>query len=88
MAGQTKSTSPSALAEDKRRAARLRCWKGTHGGLTYLLGKLVAGFLSFLLGPAMAGAIFGFFLGFMAGLENPDKALWGWKSGRDSQSRI
>jgi len=40
----------------------------TGGGLTYLIGKLVAGFLSFLLGPVLAGAVFGFFLGFMAGL--------------------
>ena len=42
--------------------------KTAGGGLTYLIGKLVAGFLSFLLGPALAGAVFGFFLGFMAGL--------------------
>lgn len=38
------------------------------GGLTYLLGKLVAGFLSFLLGPAIGGAVFGFFLGMLVGL--------------------
>ena len=37
------------------------------GGLAYL-GKLVAGFLSFLAGPAINGAIFGFFLGMLVGL--------------------
>ena len=41
--------------------------KTAGGGLTYLLGKLVAGTRSFLLRPALAGAVFGFFLGFMAG---------------------
>ncbi len=42
--------------------------KTAGGGLTYILGKLVAGFLSFFLEPALAGAVFGFFLGFLAGL--------------------
>jgi hypothetical protein len=42
--------------------------KTAGGGLTYLLGKLVAGFLSFLLGPAIGGAVFGFFLGMLVGL--------------------
>ena len=42
--------------------------KTAGGGLTYLIGKLVAGFLSFLLGPAMGGAVFGFFLGMLVGL--------------------
>ncbi len=41
--------------------------KTAEGGLTYLLGKLVAGILSFLLRPTLAGAVFAFFLGFMAG---------------------
>jgi hypothetical protein len=42
--------------------------KTAGGGLTYLIGKLVAGFLSFLLGPAIGGAVFGFFLGMLMGL--------------------
>jgi len=42
--------------------------KTAGGGLTYLIGKLVAGFLSFLLGPAIGGAVFGFFLGMLVGL--------------------
>ena len=42
--------------------------KTAGGGLTYLIGKLVAGFLTFLTGPAVGGAVFGFFLGMLVGL--------------------
>jgi len=38
------------------------------GGLTYALGKLVAGFLNWLLGPAVGGGTFGFFMGMLVGL--------------------
>ncbi len=40
----------------------------TGGGLQYVLGKLVAGILSFFLGPELAGGVLGFFMGFAAGL--------------------